>query len=235
MENEVWTHFAFRGNGEEFELVINGGGEEGPVIEYDGFTLQAHDTIYIGRQGTETWGGRLDDFRVYDEALTNEQIAEIMSGDGGGGGLPGDFNDDGLLDAADIDALTAVVIAASNDAAYDLDADTLVSTADRRVWVEDLRKTYFGDANLDGEFNSSDLVNVLAAGTYEVDVASTWSTGDFDGDGRTSSSDLIEALAGGGYEVGPRPATAAVPEPSGLLLLLVACALLTARGTAARR
>ena len=49
--------------------------------------------------------------------------------------------------------------------------------------------TYFGDANLDGEFNSSDLVISLAAGTYEQDVDAGWLSGDFDGTGRFDSSE----------------------------------------------
>ncbi len=213
LEDEVWTHLAFRGNGEEYEVIIAGQSGEGPLIDYDGSTLLENDTIYIGRQGTETWGGRLDDFRVYSQALSDEEIQEIMT-DGGGGGEPGDFNNDGVLDASDIDLLTAVVIAASNDLAFDLDKNNLVDQEDRRVWVQDLRKTYYGDADLNGEFNSSDLVAVLSAGTYEADVDAQWGSGDFDGDGRSTSSDLVAALADGGYEVGPRLAVSAVPEPS---------------------
>jgi len=64
---------------------------------------------------------------------------------------------------------------------------------------------------------------VLASGTYEVDVASVWSTGDFNGDGRTNSSDLVAALSDGGYEEGPRlPAAVPVPEPSTVVLVMVA-------------
>jgi hypothetical protein len=85
------------------------------------------------------------------------------------------------------------------------------------MWIKDLYKTWIGDANLNREFNSSDLVDVLASGTYEADGASKWSTGDFNGDGRTNSSDLVVALADGGYEAGPPPA-AAVPEPAGISL-----------------
>jgi hypothetical protein len=80
--------------------------------------------------------------------------------------------------------------------------------------IHTILNTYYGDANLDHEFASSDLVNVLASGSYEADVDAGWSTGDFNGDGRSASSDLVEALADGGYEAGPRVAVAIVPEPS---------------------
>jgi hypothetical protein len=141
---------------------------------------------------------------------------------GGGGGLPGDFDGNGQLDAADIDDLTIQSASGSNPAAYDLNSDSLVNGDDVNVWINDLYNSWVGDANLDGEFNTSDLVTVLASGTYEADVDSVWSTGDFNGDRRSNSSDLVAALAGGGYEAGPRAATAAsVPEPLSLTLLAV--------------
>jgi hypothetical protein len=136
-----------------------------------------------------------------------------------GGGVTGDFNDNGSLDGPDIDDLTAQSAGGTNPADYDLNADTLVNDADVNVWIKDLFNSWVGDADLNGVFDSSDLVAVLASGTYEADVASVWTTGDFNGDGRTNSTDLVAALADGGYELGPRAATAAVPEPSGIALL----------------
>jgi hypothetical protein len=134
---------------------------------------------------------------------------------------PGDFNGNGTLDLPDIDDLTGQSASGTNAAAYDLTGDGLVNNDDVNEWVTVLFNSWIGDANLDGQFNSSDLVAVLASGAYEANVASVWSAGDFDGDGVTNSSDLVAALAGGGYEAGPRAATAAVPEPSALLLLVL--------------
>jgi hypothetical protein len=145
-----------------------------------------------------------------------------------GGGGTGDFNANGALDGADIDDLTGQVAGGAHPPAYDLNGDALVDGGDIGVWVTDLYNSWIGDANLDGEFNSGDLVDVLASGTYEMDVDSVWTTGDFNGDGRTNSSDLVAALAGGGYEQGPRGGVQAVPEPSGLILLAVGALLLGA-------
>jgi hypothetical protein len=142
---------------------------------------------------------------------------------------PGDFNGDGVLDAQDIDALTAEAAGGLNDPQYDLNNDSMVNVDDINVWIKDLFNSWVGDANLDNQFNSADLVEVLASGTYENDVAAVWSTGDFDGDGRTNSSDLVAALADGGYELGPRAALQAVPEPSTALLASLACGPLVAR------
>jgi hypothetical protein len=86
--------------------------------------------------------------------------------------------------------------------------------------------TWIGDANLDKVFDSSDLVDVLSAGTYEAAVEAVWSTGDFNGSGRFDSKDLIDALADGGYEQGARP-VAAVPEPAVYVLVALALLVLT--------
>jgi hypothetical protein len=81
--------------------------------------------------------------------------------------------------------------------------------------VHDLKKTFFGDADLDGEFTSRDLVNLFQAGTYEDGLPgnSTWETGDWNGDRNFTSSDLVLAFQDGGYEQGPRASDHAVPEP----------------------
>jgi hypothetical protein len=144
-----------------------------------------------------------------------------------GASIPGDFNQDGLLDAADINAYSASDI---TDPIYDLNNDSQINEADISVWIKDLYHSWIGDADLNGEFNSSDLVSVLAAGTYEADVDSVWTTGDFNGDGRTNSTDLVAALADGGYEQGPRAAVAAVPEPTGRWILAASLLLVAGRG-----
>ncbi|MCA9172511.1 MAG: dockerin type I repeat-containing protein [Planctomycetales bacterium] len=95
--------------------------------------------------------------------------------------------------------------------------------------------TWFGDANLDGEFNSTDLVVVFQAGVYEDSVLlnAGWSTGDWNGDGEFNSSDLVTAFQTGGYGQGPRDAVAAsaVPEPSTCVALGlgISCAITAMR------
>jgi hypothetical protein len=75
----------------------------------------------------------------------------------------------------------------------------------------ELRTTY-GDANLDREFNSTDLVTVFAAGRYEDGIAgnATWAQGDWNCDGDFESGDLVLAFSTGAYEQGPLGARAAV-------------------------
>ena len=97
------------------------------------------------------------------------------------GGLPGDYNGDGLLDAGDLD-LQAIAIAEGNHPKeYDLTGDDLVDFADRLEWVDNLKNTWIGDSNLDLEFSSGDLVQVFAKGKYETDETAGWEEGDWDG------------------------------------------------------
>jgi probable HAF family extracellular repeat protein len=148
---------------------------------------------------------------------------------------PGDFNTDGMLDVTDIDALTAQVLASGADLQFDVNDDGIVSDADRTVWVHDVKRTWFGDANLDGEFNTGDLVQVFEAGRFELDLDASWAEGDWNGDGRFAKSDLVSVFQEGGYEQGPRAAAAAVPEPAGWLLAIAAASMRGLRRTRRRR
>ncbi len=141
----------------------------------------------------------------------------------------GDFNMNGVLDAPDMDLLSAEASTGTNNPAYDLNSDNLVNELDRVFWINDLKKSYFGDANLDGEFNSSDLVVVFTSGKYETGSAAGWSEGDWNGDMLFESGDMVTAFTAGGYELGPREAVAAVPEPSGLILFALGLLALRVR------
>ena len=142
--------------------------------------------------------------------------------------LPDDLDGNGRVEAADIDLLSEKVTSRSLNTAYDLNANGVVDEDDRRVWVEDVVGTYFGDVNLDGRFGSGDLVQVLEAGHYEDDnlLNSSWSTGDWDGNREFESRDFVFVLQRGGYEAGVRAAVAVVPEPSGVASLAVGLAIL---------
>lgn len=138
---------------------------------------------------------------------------------------PGDFDANGFLDVADIEALSDAVRSESNDLRFDVNGDQQVDADDRVVWVNDLKKTYFGDSNLDGEFNSSDLVIGFSAGEFEDDIPlnSTWATGDWNGDLEFGTGDLVLAFQADGFEKGRRPniGLQSVPEPKVPFALMV--------------
>ena len=175
--------------------------------------------------------GYQDDVRVYDSVLTKEQIEAIRL-ENLGPSLAGDFDGSGVLDAPDINLLTEEVRAGTNTPLFDVTGDGLVNDADREEWVVVLRNTFFGDSNLDDEFNSSDFVTVFQAGEYEDELPenSKWETGDWNGDGDFDSSDFVTAFQQGGYEMGPRQNVAAVPEPSSLSVIAVCSLFMLIRG-----
>ena len=138
--------------------------------------------------------------------------------------VSGDFDSDGDLDAADINALSEAIRNGNMDGRFDLNSDSMVDAEDRRVWVEELRQTYFGDSNMDGEFNTRDFVFVFVNGEYEDNIPnnSTWEDGDWNGDGDFTTNDFVVAFGGAGFEAGPRAAAAAtIPEPSSCVLIMI--------------
>ena len=75
-------------------------------------------------------------------------------------------------------------------------------------------RRYTGDANLDKTVNGADLNTVLS--NYNQ-TGKNWAQGDFDGNGTVNGADLNTVLSN--YNQSAAGATAAVPEPSALVLL----------------
>jgi uncharacterized membrane protein len=146
--------------------------------------------------------------------------------------LPGDFDHNGMVELPDIDLLGGAIRAVSTNPMFDLNASGLAELGDLDQLVHDILGTWYGDASLDGLFNSFDIVQVFQAGKYEDDqpLNASWNTGDWNLDGDFTSSDLVAAFGDGGYEQGPRPAAAAVavavPEPVSPLSLLLGTLIL---------
>jgi hypothetical protein len=160
------------------------------------------------------FNGAIADVRLYNESLSLTELHNLVQPVSS---VAGDVNGDGVADASDMDLLSAAVRDGQAPARYDVNHDGRVNEDDRVYWVEQIQQTWFGDADLNGEFNSGDLVAVLATGRYEDDVPGNagWWQGDWDGDRDFTSGDFVVALSEGGYEQGPRSAAAGpVPEPS---------------------
>ena len=116
---------------------------------------------------------------------------------------PGDVNEDGVVGAADIDALFAALAASSSDVVFDVDGNAAVNLADIDRLVHDILDTEYGDANLDHFVNRRDLALVAANLGRTADGA--WSQGDFDGNRAIDLADLARLQSHIGF-VAPSPA-----------------------------
>ena len=116
--------------------------------------------------------------------------------------IPGDFNGDQSVTEDDLSLLCAAIHQAEPPDAFDLSNDGVVDDVDFQFLVEDILQTTVGDANLDGVFNSSDLILIFQAGEYEDQQPgnSTWGEGDWDCDGDFTTADLIAAFQRGNYQ-----------------------------------
>ncbi|WP_428389431.1 hypothetical protein [Mucisphaera sp.] len=123
--------------------------------------------------------------------------------------IPGDFDNSGTLDIADLDLLYAAL--GTTNTTFDLDASGTIDADDTRVWIENLYGTVLGDANLDRTVDLIDL-SLLAS---SFNTTGTWGTGDFSADNTVDLIDL-SLLASNFGQSAPNP----IPEPSALLALL---------------
>lgn len=131
------------------------------------------------------------------------------------GNLRGDLNHDGNVDLDDINLLLWAINNGVADERFDLNGDGQVDNltdGDLDQLILYILSTYYGDANLDGEYNSADLAYVFGFGFGEYDDGdndnSTWEEGDRDGDGDFDSSDFVLAQTYNSYENGPNPNSA---------------------------
>ena len=113
--------------------------------------------------------------------------------------LRGDYNADERISLNDLEVLDQAIRDRVRRPELDLDLNGVVDAADRLALVA-LAEKPIGDANFDGVFDSSDLVQIMLHGGFErSQVDATWATGDFDGDGHFSTADLVLAFKGGAY------------------------------------
>ncbi|MCA9166381.1 MAG: hypothetical protein KDB23_01875 [Planctomycetales bacterium] len=107
--------------------------------------------------------------------------------------------------ALDLDTLHAAVASGTVDRLYDLNHDLRINADDGTRFLQ-LCRVNQGDANRDGVFNTTDLVDVFKPARYETGQRATWSEGDWNFDGLFESGDLVAALQGGLYETDRRVA-----------------------------
>ena len=201
---------------------LSNGGETIKIEDAGNGTIQEFQYEDGRDGGEETWHPTTDGDGY--SLVIRDPLASLTAWSSGAawrasvlpGGSPGtadgqapdaDFDDDGDVDADDLDLLSIGV--RSSDQRFDLNQDGVADAADRNLMISQLLGTNFGDSNLDGVFNSNDLVLVFSAGEYEDDVAgnSGWSDGDWNGDGDFDTSDMIAVFSAGGFTYAAVPAS----------------------------
>lgn len=142
---------------------------------------------------------------------------------------PGDFDNDGDLDAADIDLLLFAPSgpATASNKLYDVTGNGILLTtpnapaSDADSWVHILRHSQYGDVDFSGVVNFSDLL--VLAQNYDVSSGAGWAMGSFNGDGAVNFADLLliaQNYSGGAFESDWTIARSLVPEPVSIAAII---------------
>lgn len=145
-----------------------------------------------------------------------------------------DLTGDGTINVTDLERLQKGIREFWPAPSLNLDGNGVTDSADITTWLtrvalaQGLTQAFArGDANLDGQFDSADLVRVFQPGEYEDATTgnSGWSEGDWNGDGDFGTPDLLLAFQEGRYASNTFATT--VPEPTAsaslVAILLWAC------------
>ena len=186
VDDEEWHHIVGQREGTELRIYID---TELAAENLDlpaGYDLSGTSQLpaYIGVGADSASGdfeksfqGWIDDVAVWNEALSLEQILSVRSGDFSewlNAGVEGDYNDNGELDAGDLDLQAVAIDDGLDPPEFDLTGDGSVNGDDRIFWLHDLKVTWVGDADLNGLFDSGDFVAVFIEGLYETGEAAGW-------------------------------------------------------------
>ena len=126
--------------------------------------------------------------------------------------LHGDFNGSGILDAEDIDMLSAVV--GSSSPLFEVHQDGAIDVLDRVLWIQELAMTRAGDTDLDGDVDFPDFLSLSVSFGQE----GGWAQGDFDGNRMVEFPDFLLLSANFTFE---RTDATQVPEPDQFRVLLL--------------
>lgn len=140
--------------------------------------------------------------------------------------LPGDFNFDQIVDSLDIDLHRDAVSNLSTNSLFDLNGDQVVNSTDTSILITIILDTSFGDVNLDQRVDAVDLSvirkNLGASGSGIL----PWHQGNIDGDGDIDQVDLASLRFQFGFDNVTANPPVEVPEPTCLILLWLAMAVL---------
>ena len=130
--------------------------------------------------------------------------------------IPGDANRDGLVNAADIDAIYHN-FGAPATSQWKVDGDgTAVNQGDVTYELHTYFHTNYGDATLDGKVGIDDFSVLLA---HWGANSAGWAEGDFTGDGKVNIDDFSILLSNWGWTSSSQSMILETPEPTTLVLL----------------
>jgi hypothetical protein len=183
----LWHHYCLTvAHGTGAKVYIDGQtASSDPGIGGDG--MDPATDLYLGGRNdlspSRFYGGGLDDVRVHGRALASDEVRTLFDAR-----IRGDFNGDGNVDIADVDAIYAVL--GTNvppaDAKFDLTNDAKVDLADARELIQVIIGTSMADTNLDKSVDILDLGNL--ANRYGM--SGGFGDGDTDGNGVIDIVDL---------------------------------------------
>lgn len=238
IKDENWHHIVASRNGDlltNMRLVIDGVEitQDRWADSTDSWGISAPFDARLGTRDTaphdRTWNGWIDESAIWLNRQLTVLESQVMY-HAALGYLKADFDGNSLINAADVNSLVAGIIAGTNPAAFDLTGDGSVNTADLTLWLalaggKNLgagRSYRVGDANLDGVVDGTDfgLWN-----SNKFTASQTWSGGNFNADSVTDGSDF------GLWNANKFTASdsSLVPEPAGLLCVLLGVAGLSLR------
>jgi hypothetical protein len=135
-----------------------------------------------------------------------------------------DFNNDGLYNCVDVDALVVDIAAGTNGPLYDLTGDGFVNQADLNDWLAEAgdvnlpsHNPYLpGDATLDGVVDGSDFG---IWNSHKFTSVAAWCSGDFNADGVVDGSDF--GTWNSHKFTSSEASSAVVPEPRAMAIALI--------------
>ncbi|MCP4194265.1 MAG: hypothetical protein GY768_26950 [Planctomycetaceae bacterium] len=182
---------------------LSNGGETIQLLDSSGQTIQEFnydDAWYPSTDG----GGYSLTIRDATGPFERWNQSEGWRPSVGRGGSPGlddavaDINRDAEIDVSDVDLFCAMV--RDRDLTADLTGDGSLED-DLDFLIQDVWRTTYGDTNLDGIFDSEDLIAISQADHFEDGIRnnSSWRHGDWNCDGEFDTSDLVLAFQSGKY------------------------------------
>jgi Concanavalin A-like lectin/glucanases superfamily len=83
LTTNTWKHFGAIYNGTNIQCYINGSASGSPVAKTGNLATNTNELTVGNRQSTDRgWAGKIGDFRIYNRALTTDEMAAIAAGNG---------------------------------------------------------------------------------------------------------------------------------------------------------